>query len=302
MGFNDLNRFVWPAMSGVDALFLYGDTFDWKPGPNNYIIGGSSQLLLFCYEDLMPWRTASKVFRLGRDGPGIDGESAGHEGAGDLTAGMVNQEPPNILTDGRFPTEKYRGSSWSYNYASGGYSTVYSDGTYNNCTSAGWRGHERPRIYGPKDYHRLMAFGVPVFQIDWTDGRRDQDRRLIYSPEYMPWTNVSIPAMHTNGDLERCYQWKFGPGPPIDYCWNFHSPEHVRNMNLKITRGVSPEAHVGPQNGPDCGPWGQGGSDYYGMSGWARPKALRVRLMIADPSTDPPQAYEFSETYTLLAQ
>jgi type II secretory pathway pseudopilin PulG len=267
MGINDLNKLFWSAMGSYGNPFLYGTKFGGLNDPYDAISG---DVLLIEPEDTRPWRPLSKVFRLGRNGPGPDSESPGCEGAGDLDADCVNEEPPAHLEEGDpYPTYRY------------------------STRMRGWRGHERTRIYGPKDYHRLVAFGVPVFQVDYSDGRR-KDGELAFYPAERPSDRIiwDYPGLD-DGD----YDFKAGPGTYLTFAWNGFSPRHVRNAYLR-------KKQYGTSSSDICCPYGavSGRSYELNRSGWSWPNAIRVRIVLVDPSSDPPAAFEFRQVFTLLAQ
>jgi hypothetical protein len=223
--------------------------------------------------DLQPWQPASKIFRLGRNGPGIHGEAAGSPGAGDLTRSMIDCEPPWHLLDSD-PYPSYTDTDM------GADPTTY----------RGHYGHQRTRIYGPADYHRILAFGVPVFQVDWSDGRRKDGKLVFYPGDCRPSNQYGWDAWS--------HYWKRGPGEICMFAWNSFSPEQVRAAYI---RGSKQTANYASYSNLPYSASTSGCRDI-GRTGWPWPKALRLRIVLLDLGADPPMGYQFSQVFTLLAQ
>jgi type II secretory pathway component PulJ len=277
MGVSDLTRFFGPAMgSGGEAgnLDLTGDNA-------NGSYGLFSQHWCDGREELTPFRKAAKVWRFGRDATGPNGEPPGTAGAGDLTAEQVDIDldvPADFLTATNtwLPKvdAKYYRSKWI-------------------------RGHERPRIFGSADYHRIVGYGVASFQVDWSDGRRDATGRLVFYPETAAGTTMDLDLL--------------GPGQKRAYCWNALSPTSVRDTGLRMSFGAGfgdmkyandLTADRVLTNWYTENAWGGygAGSGSMGNAGWPWPRALRVRLLIYDTLQDPPIGYRFEMVYHLLVQ
>jgi len=233
---------------------------------------------LFRYSELAPYEPASKVWRFGRDGPGPSGPGA--EGGGDLTRAQVDSDEP---------------------YQS----------------SASYHGQERPKIFGPEDYHRIAAFGVAGFQVDWSDGRRDLDSngrptKLLFYP-----ADESLTA---TGNYD-----KTGPGTKYMFAWNGLSPTSVRDSSVRTSFTSTSSRYYNPvvYDPYPTHKWRTDPSDWeqwnlytqqmfaqYSSSGaggicrsaWPWPRALRVRLLLFDTSQDPPIGYNFEQVYHLLVQ
>jgi type II secretory pathway pseudopilin PulG len=286
MGLSDLTRFFGPAMGiGGEKPQLPDVIENFGLFSSN---GGEYK------NELAPYRLSSKVFRLGRDGPGESGEAAGAEGGGDLTREQVNVEQsidPNFFS----------GPSWNIQIDSA------------HLRDDVIRGQERPKIFGPKDYHRLAAFGVGCFQIDWTDGRR---KTSTVNGEQVPGDLLFYPATSFGGTLNTAL---IGPGTKWMYCWNGLSPTSIRDTGMrKAFGGVTYTTIYQYWNGDYNPPanWreysqytqnmfgGQcsNGGGSLGRIGWPWPRALRVRMILYDSTSDPPVGYEFQQISHLLTQ
>jgi hypothetical protein len=233
---------------------------------------------LFKYDELAPYEPASKVWRFGRSGPGPNGPGA--EGGGDLTSAQVDSDQ------------------------------AYPD-------NASYHGQERPKIFGPADYHRIAAFGVAAFQVDWSDGRRDLDNngrpaKLLFYP--------ADAALTATGNYN-----KTGPGTKYMFAWNALSPTSVRDTSVRTSFVATNTRYYNPvvydpypvskwrTDPPDWEAWNlntqqmfaqysSSGAGGVGRCGWPWPRALRVRLLIYDNTQDPPVGYQFEQVYHLLVQ
>lgn len=272
MGISELTRFFGPAMGAGGEVNLGGPHKSF--GLFSTMYGDGRQ-------ELTPFRMASKVWRFGRSG----GDSPGGEGSGDLTRNQVNIE--QTIPEGFA--------------SSAADSRIYAEHLDEDCI----RGHERPKIFGPEDYHRIAAFGVASFQVDWTDGRRvpvkDADgnwvaTRLQFYPEAPLGGSLTLALM--------------GPGVKRAYCWNSHSPTSIRNTSLRKSFGGFSSANAS-SNRLDMERYSQNmfGSSVIAMDGgglgtegWPWPRAVRVRLLIYDTTQAPPIGYEFEQIFHMLVQ
>ena len=282
MGISELTRFFGPAMGAGGEKNLTGHIE--SSGLFSTMYGDGRQ-------ELTPFRLASKVWRFGRSG----GSSPGGEGSGDLTRDQVN----TIVEDG-------------FLAASPAYSPPIAAGhERDDCI----RGQERPKIFGPEDYHRIAAFGVARFQVDWSDGRRVPVKdandnwvgtRLQFYPEQPIGGYLDIELM--------------GPGRKRTYCWNSHSPTSIRNTSLRksfggVTGSLPYRSGYSSANWPSewlnmswysqnmfGGSVSSVGGGYLGTEGWPWPRAIRVRLLIYDTTQDPPIGYEFEQIFHMLVQ
>ena len=288
MGISELTRFFGPAMGAGGEENLTGHI-------------ESSGLFSTMYSDgrqeLTPFRLASKVWRFGRSG----GSNPGGEGSGDLTRGQVN----TIVEDG-------------FLAASPAYSPPIAAGhERDDCI----RGQERPKIFGPEDYHRIAAFGVARFQVDWSDGRRVPVQDPNDSTKWIGGTRLQFYPEHKLGGYSSLSLELMGPGVKRTWCWNSHSPTSIRNTSLRKSFGgviyampyITGDFRLSsaPSNRLDMD-WysqnmfggavsGTGGGDL-GDAGWPWPRAIRVRLLIYDTTQDPPIGYEFEQIFHMLVQ
>jgi hypothetical protein len=278
MGVPDLVRYFDDAMVGSEKYgympispFLFGRR--WNKWSN----------------ELHPFRFAVKVTRFGRSGSDEDGELGDNVegpdrvGGGDLSLEQVDSDEDLI----RKKIDYY-------------YGYLYDVRDKKNDS---FRGYERPRVYGPDDYHRIAAFGVASFQVDWTDGRRkpDEDGRqwAYYPPD-------GCQVQNTNPG-EGSYNRLGGPGPSCTYCWNYFAPTTVReSMVLKHGRGgvclYEPEKSTWGPYVQYAWRLGQSGSFPYGADAWPWPKALRIRITMAALEDDQPVAYAFERVFYLNVQ
>jgi len=285
MAISDLTRFFGPAMGvgGEDNLPTYGENY----GLFSTFYGEGTQ-------ELTPYRRSSKVWRFGRSGPGESGESPASEGAGDLTRHQVNIE------------ETVPGGMFTSSYAP----QIQSGYTRQDCI----RGHERPKVFGPKDYYRIAAFGVAQFRVDWSDGRRVAVRNSNGD-----WVGTRLQFYPENklGSYSRLYTDLMGPGEKRTYCWNRLSPTCIRDTALrKAFGGVTYDSRYKdwysskPSNWQEINDYTHnafGGSCSYGGGGlgdggWPWPRAIRVRLLIYDSTRDPPIGYLFEQIFHVLVQ
>jgi type II secretory pathway pseudopilin PulG len=284
MSMSDLTRLFGPAMGigGEQGLPNVTENFG--------LFSGNGGVLK---HELAPYRLASKVLRVGRDGLGLRGEPPGGEGGGDLTRYQVDIEK-------QIPADFF--TTWNYN------GTIQSQ--YNRDEVI--RGHERPKIFGPEDYHRIAAFGVAAFQVDWSDGRRkvvtdgngnSAPQDIDFYPETGFGATLSLSLM--------------GPGELRMYCWNGLSPTSIRDTALrKAFGGVTYETRYQDWNSDLPGNWREithytqnmfngecsNGGGALGRIGWPWPRAIRVRMILFDTASDPPVGYRFEQVFHLLTQ
>jgi type II secretory pathway pseudopilin PulG len=301
MAIRDLTRFFAPAMGhgGETNLPTLIDSF----GVFSTFYGEGSQ-------ELTPYRRSSKVWRFGRSGKGPGGESPGAEGAGDLTPAQVDIEqtvPSGMFTSSYAPA-------------------IVPGFEREPCI----RGQERPKVFGPKDYYRIAAFGVASFQVDWSDGRRvaKQDS----SGNYVG-TELQFYPENRLGNYSKLYMTLMGPGErrtyssggtyttgeKRTYCWNQLSPGSIRDTSIRKAFGgvtytrkyYSWSNNYDPPSGwadiswytqsmflGECSMGGGG----LGDGGWPWPRVVRVRLLIYDTTQDPPTGYLFEQIFHLLVQ
>jgi type II secretory pathway pseudopilin PulG len=285
MALSDLTRFFGPAMGHGSETNLPTliDSF----GMFSTFYGDGSQ-------ELTPFRLSSKVWRFGRSGRGPDGEAPGTEGAGDLEPHQVDIEQ---TVPRRFLTESYAPQ-------------IQRRHVRHECT----RGHERPKVFGPKDYHRIAAFGVASFQVDWSDGRRvavkDSDGDYV-------GTRLQLYPESRLGNYSRLYIELMGPGEKRTYCWNKQSPASIRRTGIKRAfGGVNYSMRYYDWYSSKPGNWADiswltqnifgGGTSMggggLGDGGWPWPRAIRIRLLMVDSGEDPPVAYQFEQVYHVLTQ
>ena len=284
LALSDLTRHFGPAM-GIGGQDRLPDVIE------NFGLFSSNGGVL--KNELAPYRLASKVLRHGRDGPGRSGESPAEPGAGDLTGRQVDIEE-------HIPSDFF--NKWSY----GG--KIQSQHERNDVI----RGHERPKIFGPADYHRIAAFGVASFQIDWTDGRRSvtSDANGNTVPQKMEF----YPEKPFGGTLSLSLM---GPGTMRAYCWNALSPTSIRDTALrKAFGGVTYTTRYQDWNSNLPANWREitrytqnmfngrcsNGGGPLGRIGWPWPRAIRVRLLIYDGTADPPVGYRFQQIFHVLTQ
>ncbi len=279
MGISDLTRFFGPAMGvgGENNLPAYGENY----GIFSTFYGEGTQ-------ELTPYRRSSKVWRFGRSG----GDSPGSEGSGDLTRAQVNIEqtvPCGFLTGGYAPS-------------------IAAEHKRDDCI----RGHERPKVFGPADYHRIAAFGVAQFQVDFSDGRRVAVKNA--NNEWVGTRLQFYPEQPLGGHLSTELM---GPGEKRTYCWNRLSPTCIRDTSLrKAFGGVTYTTRWQSWNASKPANWEEinrythnafggkcslgGGS--LGNGGWPWPRAIRVRLLIYDTARNPPVGYMFEQVFHMLVQ
>jgi len=228
------------------------------------------------YGELMPYRLSSAVWRFGRSGPG-----------GDLSEAQVNVSIPHGLISG---------------------GSIAAAHERDDCI----RGQERPKIFGPEDYHRIAAFGVGSFQVDFSDGRR-----MAVQDANDNWVGTRLQFYPSDLGLSCSLSTELmGPGVKRTFCWNALSPTSIRDTSLR-------EAFVGttyrtryrkdgagnPANWRDVNFYTQNMfntssayGDKLGDAGWPWPRAIRVRLLIFDTTEAPPVAYEFEQIFHVLVQ
>ena len=293
MAVSDLTRFFGAAMGAG--------------GPNEHKWGDRIQLPIDSYscglfstnssegkQELAPYRWASKVWRFGRSGRGPDGESPGREGAGDLTMGQINSDysvPNGFLGDGPKWAPRITGSYLR-----------------DDCI----RGHERPRIYGPKDYHRLAAFGVGSLQVDFSDGRR-----VAVKNSSGEWVGTKLQFYPGETEIGGTMNLALmGPGETRSYCWNSLSPTCIRDSGLrKSFQGTTYSRRyqsysTKPDNWLDINRHTQNMFEQYcssgggrlGNQGWPWPRAIRIRLLIYDVTQSPPVGYQFEQIFHMMVQ
>jgi type II secretory pathway component PulJ len=297
MSVTDLTRFFGPAMGLGGA----GNERDWRGGNRGtHLPADPFSSGLFSTnngegkQELAPYRLASKVWRFGRNGPGLAGENPGSEGSGDLTQGQVDSEqlvPADFVSDGptynpQIPAQHARNDSI--------------------------RGHERPRVFGPKDYHRIAAFGVAGFQVDWTDGRRLAEQT---SGEWEGTRLQFYPSdTELGGTLELALM---GPGVTRSFCWNSLSPTCIRDSALRKAfagttyaqkwqhyssnlpgNWMAIDSHTQYMFSQYC----SSGGGRLGNQGWPWPRAIRVRLLIYDTTQEEPIGYQFEQIFHILVQ
>ena len=294
MSVADLTRFFGPAMGSGGEVNLPTVSSSFGLFSSH---GGEA------YNEMMPFRLASKAWRLGRSG----GDSPGSEGSGDLTEVQVNPTvPPGFIVDGAIVERLARRS-----YV---------------------RGHERPKIFGPKDYHRIAAFGVAGFQVDFSDGRRaeedaDGKRALLFYPDQLAlsspvYTEVMGPGVRREVPGEEGVFYT--TGEKRMYCWNSLSPTSIRDTSLRVAFGgttyrtrYSSKVWEGDVQVPRTEPadWRKFNlytqnmfnsraayGDKLGDAGWPWPRAIRVRLLIFDASQEQPIDYRFEQIFHMLVQ
>jgi type II secretory pathway pseudopilin PulG len=278
MGIPDVVRYFDDAMIGCDKYgwepispFLFGTR--WTSWSN----------------ELQPFRYAGKVFRIGRSGSNEAGTlgdaTTPREGGGDLSSAMVDSEDQLAASD--------------INYYYG-----YPLGIYDQ-TNGSFRGYERPRVYGPGDYHRIAAYGVASFQVDWSDGRRMPD-----GAGGRQWAFYPVDGCRVNNTNPRdgySYNYLGGPGVAQTYAWGYFSPTTARE-SLVLKQGVGGVCLYDPDK-TDFGPYvfyawrlGQSGSFPYGVDAWPWPKALRIRIILVGLEGGATTSFVFERVFFLNIQ
>lgn len=276
LSLNDVTRWFDDAMVGSDKYgyaaispFLFGTT--WASWMN----------------ELQSPRYASKITRVGRDGSNEDGQisesDADRKGGGDLTRHMVDSDEEISPSEVHF-------SSWPLELT--------------DKTCIAYHGYERPRVYGPEDYHRIAAFGVAAFQVDWADGRYqtvDGERQWAFYP-----TDGCRPQ-NSNLGASGSYNLLGGPGPTQTYAWNYYSPTTVRE-SLVLKPGRGGICHYDPER-TEYGQWvywawrlDTAGAFPYGIDAWCWPKALRVRIVLVRMDADQCIPFVFERVFYLNVQ
>ncbi len=281
MSLSDLTRYFGPAMGSggelnlptVPGSFGLFSTDFWS---DEYEDCGDA------YDELMPYRLSSKVWRFGRSGPG-----------GDLTEAQVNVSLPTGFISEGLIVDRYTRHVYPY-----------------------LRGQERPKVFGPQDYHRVAAFGVASFQVDFSDGRRvecsDGKWKLQFYPDDVGASRVT-------------YVGVMGPGQKRLFCWNSLSPTSIRDTSLRKAFGgsttyrtrYSSKINVDDVSVPRTEPANWREVNFYTQNmfnagsapggllsdgGWPWPRAIRVRLLIFDVTQEPPIYYQFEQIFHMLVQ